>query len=285
MLIVDGMSSVSSCAFRIIRVASVFLTGSLIFCSLIVLLGEAVNPGHFYSRNDLSLTASSTTPVKDKRIAAYFSRDIITGQEVRSCTAANIAENLWITARHCSPKIGDSIRGSGGGKVSVQSVYLTNESDDIAVVKAAPGLKPASFALPTVPPKKGEELTLLGFGAKHDYASAAAVKVVGSTDEYPPELENPRKGMLNLEPTSQSRACEGDSGAPIFWGDTIYAIHSSAATNKGCYDGPGGLIWATSLTPERVNWIKSIILQVRKSNQGSTSLSQRTPASSSALLS
>ena len=215
--------------FRSVRTVSICLVGGLLASSLTGSPIESNTPDQQAKHYKISLTTSSTTAIDDKRIAAYFSRNESTGREARICTAENIAENLWITARHCSPKIGDTIGRPGKNKLSVEKVYLATESDDIALVKVSPGLDAKPFDLPTESPNEGDELTLVGYGAKHDYASAA--------------------------------------------------------TNRDCYNSSGGLGWATLLTPKRVDWIKSIIDEVGKSDQGFTSLSQEISASLSFSLS
>ncbi|MTD91517.1 trypsin-like serine protease [Corynebacterium hiratae] len=204
------------------------------------------------------LQSSDTNPVNDNRIASYFSVSPVSEQERRTCTASNIADNLWLVARHCSPKAGDRLRQYDGDEATVKRVHFMSDVDDLALVRVGSGIDAKAFDLPTSSVEKGDALTLIGYGANHEYSSIAKLKVEGFIESYPPEIGIPFHDLAIAVTTTPSRTCEGDSGSPAYTNNTIYATHTAAASNQECTNGKGNMTWLTVLNSKRVAWIKSV---------------------------
>ncbi|QQE52578.1 trypsin-like serine protease [Corynebacterium striatum] len=205
-----------------------------------------------------SLQASDTNPVVDNRIAALVSVSSSTGQERRTCTASSISADIWLTARHCSPKPGDLLRQVDGDEAKVKQVFFMSVADDLALLKVGKGIEANAFELPISPLQKGDSLTLIGYGASHEYSSIAQLEVKNFIDSYPPEIGIPYHDLVIATTTTPSRTCEGDSGSPVYSGNTIYAIHTAGGSNPSCTNSEGSLTWLSELSPERVHWIESI---------------------------
>lgn len=212
------------------------------------------------SDSGVFLRASDTRAVNDDRIAALFAVDSKTGQERRSCTASYLSNNLWLTAKHCSPKPGDFLKQTDGEKAEIEKVHYYSDSDDLALMEVSHGIEAKPFELPTSLPEVGDELTLIGYGSTHAYASIAKFKVTNFVESYPPELGIPYRKLMIASSTTPSRTCEGDSGGPSYKNNTIYSVHTAGGTNLECTDGQGSLAWMTPLTQERTEWIASHLL-------------------------
>lgn len=209
------------------------------------------------SNSGVSLQASDTHPVNDDRIAALFAVDSKTGQERRSCTASYLSNSFWLTAKHCSPKSGDFLKQTDGEKAKVEKVHFYSDSDDLALMEVGHGIEAKPFELPASMPEVGEELTFIGYGSTHNYASIAKFKVKNFVESYPPELGIPYQKLMVVSSTTPSRTCEGDSGGPSYKNNTIYSVHTAGGTNLECTDGQDSLAWMTPLTQERTKWIES----------------------------
>lgn len=205
-----------------------------------------------------SLQSSDTNPINDNRIASYYSVSPISGQEKRTCTVSNVSASTWLVAKHCSPKAGDRLRQYDGNKATVKQVYFMSDTDDLALVRVGEGISAKSFELPTSWIKRGDSLTLIGYGANHEYSSIAKLKVQDFVESYPHEIGIPFHDLAIAVTNTLSRTCDGDSGSPVYAGNTIYATHTAGAANQECTNGKGSMVWLSVLNPERVAWIRSV---------------------------
>lgn len=203
--------------------------------------------------------ASSTDPVFDERIAAFHSVNSVTGQEFRTCTASFLGDNWWLTAQHCDPASGDYLKQSDGERAEITEVHLLSEDDDIALLKVADGIEAKQFDLPDTLPEQGSIIDLIGFAIGRDFASVATLEVKSFIEKYPQGAGIPYKDLIVASSITPSRTCEGDSGGPGYVGNTIIGVHTAGGQNLECEDGEGRLSWLTALTPERVEWISSIV--------------------------
>ncbi|WP_169332013.1 trypsin-like serine protease [Corynebacterium caspium] len=217
--------------------------------------------------SETELQASSTTPVSDNRIAAFWEKDIprYVGENTyatRACTTSYLGNNYWITARHCvahNPELAGYLEQSDGEFAGIANIYLLSEHDDIAILKTGPGIQAEAFKLPTRDLKKGEVATLLGYSTGHDYASAAYPAIVQAVRVKRIGTDGPvYKKLLESTSNTGSRTCRGDSGAGIFIDDTIYAVHTAGAENLRCTDQIGSEMFHSALY-SRVEAIKAII--------------------------
>jgi hypothetical protein len=220
----------------------------------------SVNSQDFVARGEKIVThATSTDPVYDSRVAPFFSVDAVTGASDRTCTANNLGNGFWLTAQHCDPAEGDFLQTDEGGKATVTEIFVASSIDDIALVKVDNDVASERFYLPTKPPEEGDELTFIGYGGTHTYASEAQVEVVNLIERYPESVGIQYENLMVVKSIGPSRMCEGDSGGAVYSGDTVHAIHTASGANRACEDGEGALAWLTLLTPERVEWIRNTI--------------------------
>lgn len=203
--------------------------------------------------------ATSTDPVHDERVAAFFSVDPGTNESTRSCTANNLGDGFWLTARHCKPSVGDFVQSDDGERATVTEVFLHSSIDDLAIMKVDGSISSAHFDLPTRTLEKGNQLTFIGYGGAHTYASTAQVEVLNFIESYPESVGIGYEDLVVVKSVGPSRMCEGDSGGAAYEDNLIYAIHTASGTNRNCEDEEGALSWLTQLTQERVEWIEAIV--------------------------
>ncbi len=203
--------------------------------------------------------ATSTEPVHDDRVVSLYSVEQGTNAANRSCTANNLGDGFWLTARHCDPIKGDFVQNDDGEKATVTEVFLKSSIDDLAIIKVDGDISSEHFDLPPGTPEVGNQLTFIGYGGEHTYASTALVDVVNFIESYPESVGIPYKDLVVVKSVGPSRMCEGDSGGAAFEENIIYAIHTASGTNRNCEDGVGALSWLTLLTQERAEWIKGIV--------------------------
>lgn len=218
------------------------------------------------SDNDFaSLQASSTVPVNDNRIAALWSAipSLDDSQETRirhDCTASYLGDNFWLTAHHCvsnSPFMDGFLRQSDGEVAGIAAIYTKSSADDVALIKVGEGINADTFTLANEPLKIGDEATLTGYGLPHDYASSALTVISEKIDSL--NFGNVTyTDLFKGTSSTTSRSCGGDSGAPVYKGEILYAVHTAGGFNPECSDGQNRPMWHTNIVP-RVPWIKKTI--------------------------
>lgn len=212
-----------------------------------------------------SLQASSTVPVNDNRIAALWSvtpsADDSQQQRVRrDCTASYVGDNFWLTAHHCvsnSPFMDGFLRQSDGEVAGIAAIYTKSSTEDVALIKVGDGINADPFTLSTESLKIGDQAVLTGYSKPHDYASSASTVISEKVDSL--NFGNVTyTDLFKGESSSPSRACGGDSGAPIYKNNTLYAVHTAGGFNPECTDGKHKPMWHTNIIP-RVSWINETI--------------------------
>ena len=209
-----------------------------------------------------SLQASSTVPVNDNRIAALWSvtpsLDDSQQQRVRrDCTASYVGDNFWLTAHHCvsnSPFMDGFLRQSDGEVAGIAAIYTKSSTEDVALIKVGDGINADSFTVATEPLKIGDQAVLTGYGQPHDYASSASTVIsekVNSLNFGNVTYTDLFKGTSS----TTSRSCGGDSGAPIYKDNILYAVHTAGGFNPECNDGKDRPMWHTNIV-SRIPWIK-----------------------------
>ena len=212
-----------------------------------------------------SLQASSTVPVNDNRIAALWSvtpsLDDSQQQRVRrDCTASYVGDNFWLTAHHCvsnSPFMDGFLRQSDGEVAGIAAIYTKSSTEDVALIKVGDGINADSFTLATEPLKIGDQAVLTGYGQPHDYASSAETVISEKVDSL--NFGNVTyTDLLKGKSSTDSRSCGGDSGAPVYKNNTLYAVHTAGGFNPECIDGKDRPMWHTNLPP-RADWVHETI--------------------------
>lgn len=186
------------------------------------------------------LQATSKVAVNDDRVAALW----MNGE--RECTAGYIGNNWWLTASHC---LGRNLRltQADGDSAAVVASTTVAEKSDIALLKAEP-MEAEAFELPTRPLRVNEKLFLVGYGGSHAFASEAVSRIeeTGVTYEIQGhEFEN----LLKSRSLFASRSCSGDSGAPLYQNETIFAVHTGGEENESCEDGTRRHMWHSEIYP------------------------------------
>lgn len=244
---------------RVERKCSTFLMAAATVASVVTGLPHAV-------ANDWpSLQATSTTPVKDNRIAALW--QVITpasregaSRVRRECTASYVGDGFWLTAHHCvsqNPWMDGYLEQFDGQRAGIAGIYTLSDTDDVALIEVGPGIDADTFEVAQDPLDIGQQATLTGYGETHDYASSATTTIVAHRDEIDFGSAVYTDLFEALSATA-SRSCSGDSGALVYIGSTIYAIHTGGGYNPSCVDGKDMLMWHTNIAP-RATWIKSTI--------------------------
>lgn len=210
-----------------------------------------------------SLQATSTTPVVDNRIAALW--QVIPSpsgdaplQVRRECTASYVGDGFWLTAHHCvsqNPSMDGYLEQFDGQRAGIAGIYTLSDTDDVALIEVGPGIDADTFDVARDPLDIGQQATLTGYGETHDYASSATTTIVAHRDEIDFGSAVYTDLFEALSATA-SRSCSGDSGAPVYIGSTIHAIHTGGGYNPSCEDGKDMLMWHTNVA-SRATWIKS----------------------------
>lgn len=142
---------------------------------------------------------------------------------------------------------------SDGHTAGIANTYTLSSQDDIALIKTGDGITATPFDLPTRSLTTGENATLLGYAITHDYASAAATTITGHLDTLDVGTTI-YTDVYETRSVTDSRSCNGDSGGPIYQGNTIYAVHTAGGFNPSCIGGQDRPMWHTSVY-SRVPWI------------------------------
>lgn len=212
------------------------------------------------------LQASSTVPVNDNRIAALWSvipsLDDTNGKRIRlDCTASYVGENFWLTAHHCvssTPFMDGFLQQSDGEIAGIAAIYTKSSTDDIALIKVGDGISADAFQPADQPLEIGDQALLTGYGQPHDYASTA-ITVISEKVESLNFGNVTYTDLFKGKSSTASRSCGGDSGAPVYKGNILYAVHTAGGFNPDCSDGQDRPMWHTNIVP-RVLWIRETTL-------------------------
>lgn len=252
--------------------------GCLVAAAIIV--GGALWPLHAAADEPPSLQATSATPVKDNRIAALW--QVIppdstegTPQARRQCTTSYLGDGFWLTAHHCvshNPSMDGYLEQFDGQRAGIAGIHTLSEIDDLALIETGPGIAADAFDIAQTPLEVGQQATLTGYGETHDYASSATTTITGHRDriDFGAAIYT---DLLEARSATTSRSCSGDSGAPVYIGSTIYAIHTGGGYNPSCVDGKNMLMWHTNIA-SRADWINITI----RMNAGLTAAEKRKAA-------
>lgn len=244
---------------RVERKCGRFLLAAATVVSVVTSLPHAV------ADDQPSLQATSTTPVMDNRIAALW--QVIPSpsgdaplQVRRECTASYVGDGFWLTAHHCvsqNPSMDGYLEQFDGQRAGIAGIYTLSDTDDVALIEVGPGIDADTFDVARDPLDIGQQATLTGYGETHDYASSATTTIVAHRDEI--DFGSAvYTDLFEAQSATASRSCSGDSGAPVYIGSTIYAIHTGGGYNPSCADGKDMLMWHTNIA-SRAEWINSTI--------------------------
>ncbi|MGP5246620.1 trypsin-like serine protease, partial [Corynebacterium flavescens] len=212
-----------------------------------------------------AVQASSITPVNDNRIAALWSvipgLDDTDGKRLRrDCTASYVGDNFWLTAHHCvssTPFMDGFLQQSDGDTAGIAAIYTKSSTDDVAHIKVGDGINADPFVLANRPMEIGDQALLTGYGQPHDYASSA-LTVISE------EVESLNFGNVTYtdlfkgRSSTALRSCGGDSGAPVYKGEVLYAVHTAGGFNPTCSDGQDRPMWHTNIV-RRVPWVEETL--------------------------
>ncbi|MEX3504312.1 trypsin-like serine protease [Corynebacterium sp. LK2510] len=212
-----------------------------------------------------SLQATSTTPVEDNRIAALW--HVVTPasadaapQVRRECTVSYVGDGFWLTAHHCvsqSPSMDGYLEQFDGQRAGIAGIYTLSDTDDVALIEAGSGIDADTFDVAQDPLEIGQQATMTGYGETHEYASSATTTIINHRNkiDFGSAVYT---DLFEAQSVTASRSCGGDSGAPVYIGSTIYAIHTGGGYNPSCLDGKGMLMWHTNIA-SRAEWISNSI--------------------------
>lgn len=223
--------------------------------------------------------ATSTVPVDDDRVAALWSVADEDDQPRRDCTATHVRGQWWVTARHCIPDQDSRMRvlqNRTQDVAGVEAVYTKSSDYDVALLKVTGNISAGEFQIPDAPPAQGDYLNLVGYGGKNDFPSLAEVRIVDLLDQTTVNGGIARD-VLESRSAGSSRTCSGDSGAAVFQGETLFAIHAAGTVNPSCRDGEDSRLIHTSLHPH-ADWIDEITEAHAESTEAERSLGQESIA-------
>lgn len=211
------------------------------------------------------LQASSTVPVDDNRIAALWSvipdSDRAQGSSIRrDCTASYVGDNFWITAHHCvssMPVMDGFLRQSDGETAGIAAVYVKSSIEDVALIKVGDGINADTFTLAKHPLEVGQQAFMTGYGLPHDYASTAVTMITEKVESLNFGNATYTK-LFKGKSLTDSRSCSGDSGAPVYRENTLYAVHTAGGFNPSCTAGKDRPMWHTDIVP-RLDWLEETI--------------------------
>ncbi|MDO4686270.1 MAG: trypsin-like serine protease [Corynebacterium sp.] len=210
--------------------------------------------------------ATSTVPVHDTRVAAMWNIGPDGAKPVRDCTASHLQGPFWITAEHCVPDGGTTMRVLKNHKnevAGVQTVYTKSYDFDIALIKVGSGITADSFSLPGAAPQVGDYLNLLGYGASNEFSSLAEVNITQFHDSIDINGRNTH-GVMETRAAGASRSCGGDSGAAIFKENTLFAVHTAGHYNPACHDKEDSPMIHSNSHPH-IDWINNTIQEYGRS--------------------
>lgn len=212
-----------------------------------------------------SLQATSTTPVDDNRIAALWhviapaSADAAP-QVRRECTVSYVGDGFWLTAHHCvsqNPSMDGYLEQFDGQRAGIAGIYTLSDTDDVALIEVGSGIDADIFDVAQDPLDIGQQAMLTG--VRRD----PRVCVVCNHDDCRPSWRDRLRvrvytDLFEAQSVTPSRSCSGDSGAPVYIGSTIYAIHTGGGYNPSCMDGKDMLMWHSNIA-SRAEWIGSTL--------------------------
>lgn len=218
-----------------------------------------------------AVATSSPIQIRDDRVAMlWLSPSPATQAASQICTAAHIEDNLWITALHCIPDVPNNhetigfIEQADGEFAGIQDVIKLSADADIAILKVGAGITAEKFNLPTGKLRKGDTAKITGFSLKYKFSSQSEV-IVKQLIEVKYFPTSRATDLYETEPASKTSTCAGDSGGPIFVGDTIYAVHLGSDGNPDCDSNSAQTMWHSDIY-SRADWIRRVI---RNNNQPS----------------
>lgn len=241
---------------------------TIVFVSLACNTSALFNSPHASNATELdiaTLQASSTVPVNDNRIAALWSAtpnlDTPNGTYTRQdCTTSYLGNNFWLTAHHCVsnwPFMDGFLRQSDGEVAGIAAIYTKSPTDDVALIKTGEGISADPFTLANESLIIGDQAVLTGYGQPHDYASSA-VTIISEKVEALNFGNVTYTDLLKGKSSTSSRSCGGDSGAPVYRGNVLYAVHTAGGFNPDCNDGQNRPMWHTNVV-SRALWIKETL--------------------------
>ena len=195
---------------------------------------------------------------------------MIVGSHGTFCTGAAIARDLVLTAGHCietdttykivefdaahEPHFLDVASVARHPQFNLKTLFAHRATADVALLKMAQplpkGVVPAMLGDGKRTPQVGEGLTVYGYGLaiRGDGKSGGTLRVAGlSVTGHPGNLQ-----IRLVDPTTGGTrpgigACTGNSGAPVFEGNSLIGVVSwstGANNSAGC----GGLTGVTPLS-------------------------------------
>lgn len=189
---------------------------------------------------------------QDDRVASVTT--YTSNRPENACTAGNIGNGVWLSAAHCVTDATQSIKLTqfDGDEAWVKEWVYTTGNSDVLVLKTLSDISASAFDLPTQELSVGDVALVLGYGGRDDYSSIATFRVESLLEEG-----NLFSKVYRARSNGIHRTCAGDSGAPFYAGDTIYAIHSQGETNAGCTTKYNSIVEESRIFP-RVSEINSI---------------------------
>ncbi len=191
-----------------------------------------------------------------------------------SCSGAVLARDLVLTAAHCVQPAGEYAvviyEGGAPRLVPVARIALHPRFDpaqfetrrptpDLALLKIAEPL-PARFRLvrlarETAAPRHGDKFALAGFGMTSEGNAKTAGKLYSVTL---PAIGNTidATGIIMVRLSAgggtNAGACTGDSGGPVFQGETVAGVigWATGAQGRQC-----GLVTGVTLVAPQLDWI------------------------------
>ncbi|MCS4530918.1 hypothetical protein NXS13_00145 [Corynebacterium sp. ES2730-CONJ] len=144
-----------------------------------------------------------------------------------------------------------------GEVAGIAAIHTNSPNDDVAFIKVGTGIHADTFILANEPLTIGDQAVLTGYAQRQDYASSAKTVISKKVDSL--DFGNATyTAVFKGTSATASRSCGGDSGAPIYKDNTLYAVHIAGGFNPECNDGKDRPMWHTHVVP-RVSWIKETV--------------------------